>query len=59
MLKSYDKEYMKMAMLKHEETFKQQVPIITFASFPSSFTNGSDRCCEHVSSPLRITFITR
>ncbi|KAA8531593.1 hypothetical protein F0562_006302 [Nyssa sinensis] len=25
LLKPYDKEYMKMAMLKHEETFKQQV----------------------------------
>ncbi|KAH7852882.1 hypothetical protein Vadar_030486 [Vaccinium darrowii] len=25
MLKPYDKEYMKMAMLRHEETFKQQV----------------------------------
>ncbi|XP_047336489.1 uncharacterized protein LOC124940054 [Impatiens glandulifera] len=25
MINGYDKEYMKMAMLKHEETFKQQV----------------------------------
>jgi hypothetical protein len=24
-LKPYDKEYMRMAMLKHEETFKEQV----------------------------------
>ena len=27
LLNQYDKEYMKMAMLKHEETFREQVKI--------------------------------
>lgn len=30
LVRSCDKEYMKMAMLKHEETFKQQVLRLLF-----------------------------
>lgn len=33
LLNPYDREYMKMAMLKHEETFKEQVlSLFTFCS---------------------------
>lgn len=34
--KPYDKEYMRMAMLKHEETFKEQVILYSFHYFIES-----------------------
>ena len=37
-MRPYDKEYMKMAMLKHEETFKQQVIRIVYLLVSFSFS---------------------
>lgn len=41
LLNPYDREYMRMAMLKHEETFKEQVLFLSLFYFAEvSFLKG-------------------